>query len=123
VPRVSKPPSIAIVSPFIDRPCSDARKKAAAISSAATARFMGITAGEEVANRKILQLVPRQRCFHQTWRDADHTDAARSQLRRATAGAHVDAGVCCTVAPKPAQLTTMSSDPKASRAARIAVPT
>jgi hypothetical protein len=43
--RVSKPPSIAIVSPFIDRPCSDARKKAAAaISSAATARFMGITA-------------------------------------------------------------------------------
>ena len=37
---------------------------------------------EEVANRGIVQLGPRQRCFHQAWRDPDDADAAGAQLQR-----------------------------------------
>ena len=93
---------MAIVSPLIDRAWSDARNTAAAaISCAPIGAPHRDHAEEDLAHRGIFQFLPRQRCLHHAWRDADNADPAAAELQRAAARQHVDAGLRRTVGRLP----------------------
>jgi hypothetical protein len=82
-PFVNDPPSIAIVSPLIERAWSEARNTAAAaISAAATDRFIGITPNNSSrvagSSSSFVNGVP-------PGRDADDEDAAAAELGRRSA--------------------------------------